>query len=280
MATRLKIALGGIAGSLAYIGLGVWGWGGFGPFFANPARIAGTLVLIALTIAALFTNASLSSGEREDRSNRWVLAALGILSILGGYLAPYTDRKDFWVLDGDTVRWIGVVLVAVGGIIRLWPVFVLGRRFSGLVAIQPGHSLVTTGIYGVVRNPSYVGLLLTPFGWSLVFRSIVGVILTALMIPPLIARIHAEERLLRSQFGGEYEAYCRRTWRLIPAFIDLTRQTARRWSPKDSRQKSAHENHRGRDLQILGGLVQLASGPGLDGRRACGLGRGVAAWRH
>jgi protein-S-isoprenylcysteine O-methyltransferase Ste14 len=40
--------------------------------------------------------------------------------------------------------------------------------------------------------------------------------LTALLIPPLVARIRAEETLLRTQFGGEYEAYCSRTSRLIP----------------------------------------------------------------
>lgn len=216
MSAGLKIKIGAIAGSLAYIGLAIWGWDGFAPFFANPARIAGTLVMLALTIAGLFTQASLSSGEREDRGNRWVLAAFGILSILAGYLAPYTDRKNFWVLDGDTMRWTSVVLVAVGGIIRLWPVFVLGKRFSGLVAIQPDHTLVTTGIYGVVRNPSYVGMMLISFAWSLVFRSGVGLILVALMIPPLIARIRSEERLLTSQFGEEYEAYRRKTWRLIP----------------------------------------------------------------
>jgi protein-S-isoprenylcysteine O-methyltransferase Ste14 len=44
----------------------------------------------------------------------------------------------------------------------------------------------------------------------------VGVLLTALLIPPLVARIRAEERLLRSQFRGEYEVYCNRTSRLIP----------------------------------------------------------------
>ena len=52
------------------------------------------------------------------------------------------------------------MLFAVGGALRIWPVFVLGRRFSGLVAIQPGHTLVTTGIYSVIRNPSYLGLLI------------------------------------------------------------------------------------------------------------------------
>jgi protein-S-isoprenylcysteine O-methyltransferase Ste14 len=216
MRAGLKIRLSAVAGTCLYLGLAIWGWGGFGPFFAHPARIAVTLIFFALTIASLFTEGNLSTGEREDRGNRWVLAAFSVLSILSAWLCAYTDRKDIWVLDGDTVRWIGVALLVPGGIIRLWPVYVLGRRFSGLVAIQPGHRLVTTGIYRLVRNPSYVGLLLSSFAWSLAFRSGVGLILSALMIPPLVARIHAEERLLASQFGGEYETYRRRTWRLVP----------------------------------------------------------------
>jgi protein-S-isoprenylcysteine O-methyltransferase Ste14 len=216
MPAGFKIRLSAIVGTCLYLGLAIWGWGGFGPFFSHPARIAVTVIYFALTFAALFTEGNISTGEREDRDNRWVLAAFTVLTILSAYVSAYTDRKDFWVLDGDTVRWIGVVLVVPGGIIRLWPVYVLGRRFSGLVAIQPGHRLVTTGIYRLVRNPSYVGLLLSSFAWNLVFRSSVGLVLSALMIPPLIARIHAEERLLASHFGAEYEAYRQRTWRLVP----------------------------------------------------------------
>jgi protein-S-isoprenylcysteine O-methyltransferase Ste14 len=93
---------------------------------------------------------------------------------------------------------------------------VLGRRFSGLVAIQPGHTLVTTGVYSVIRHPSYLGLLVNSLGWGLAFRSGVGVLLTALSIPPLLARIRAEEMLLRTQFGADYDAYRARTSRLIP----------------------------------------------------------------
>ena len=44
-------------------------------------------------------------------------------------------------------------------------------------------------------------------GWGLAFRSGVGVLLTTLTIVPLVGRIRAEERLLRSQFGAEYDAY-------------------------------------------------------------------------
>jgi protein-S-isoprenylcysteine O-methyltransferase Ste14 len=139
-----------------------------------------------------------------------------VLGILDGWLPPYSDRSELLIFGGDGVRWAGVVLGAAGGILRIWPVFVLGRRFSGLVAIQKDHRLVTGGIYKRVRNPSYLGLLLSVVGWALAFRSILGLVLAALFVPVLIGRIDAEERLLKQHFGAEYEAYRARSWRLIP----------------------------------------------------------------
>jgi protein-S-isoprenylcysteine O-methyltransferase Ste14 len=211
-----KLAAFAIAGSLAYLGLAILGRGGFAAFFSHASLIALAIVLFVLTGVALFSGGNLSPGEREDRGNRWVLTAFGLIGLLLAYLPAYTDRTDFWTLDGDAVRWLGVVLFAAGSALRIWPVFVLGRRFSGLVAIQPGHTLVTSGIYGVIRHPSYLGLLVGSLGWALAFRSALGVLLTALFIPPLVARIGAEERLLRMQFGDEYDAYRSRTSRLIP----------------------------------------------------------------
>ncbi len=211
-----RLAFVTIVGTLAFFGLAVLGWGGFAAFFSHPARIALTIALFALSGAALFSGGNLSPGVREDRANRWVIVAFSLIGLLAGYLPAYTDRKEFWTLDGDSIRWLGVVLFAAGGALRLWPVFVLGRRFSGLVAIQPGHTLVTSGVYGIIRHPSYLGLIVNSLGWALAFRSGVGVLLTALMIPPLLARIRAEEALLRTQFGSEYDAYRRRTPRLIP----------------------------------------------------------------
>ncbi|MCY1221305.1 Isoprenylcysteine carboxyl methyltransferase (ICMT) family protein [compost metagenome] len=210
------LAIATLAGTLVYLAIAIAGWGGIAPFFAHPARVALTLVLFALSIAALFSGGNISSGMREDRGNRWVLAVFGVLGLLAAYLPPLTDRIGFWTLDGDTMRWIGVALFAGGGVLRLWPVFVLGRRFSGLVAIQPGHTLVTTGIYGVIRHPSYLGFLVSSLGWVLAFLSGVGVVLTLLMVPVLLARIRAEEALLRDQFGDEYASYCDRTWRMLP----------------------------------------------------------------
>jgi protein-S-isoprenylcysteine O-methyltransferase Ste14 len=139
-----------------------------------------------------------------------------LIGLLQAFLPAWSDRKGIWIIDGDAARWLGVILFAAGGAMRIWPVFVLGTRFSGLVAIQPGHTLATSGIYRIIRHPSYLGLLVASLGWGLAFRSGVGVLLAALLIPPLAARIQAEERLLRSEFGAEYDTYRGRTSRLIP----------------------------------------------------------------
>jgi len=203
------------ASTAAYFALAILGWGGMA-FFANPARIALGIVTFLMALVALFAGGNLSPGVREDRGNRWVIAAFSGIGLLGGFLPAYTDRIGFWTIDADTVRWLGVAIFAAGGALRLWPVFVLGPRFSGLVAIQPGHTLVTTGIYRFIRHPSYLGLILTALGWALAFRSGVGLLLLALLAPPLLSRIHAEERLLEMQFGDQYRAYVKNTWRLFP----------------------------------------------------------------
>ncbi len=197
-------------------GLAILGWGGFAAFFSNPARVGLGIVVLVLTVAALFSSGNLSSGQQEDRGNRWVFIAFTVLALLLAYLPAYTDRKGILVIDGDATRWLGVATSLVGGWLRLWPVFVLGNRFSGLVAIQPGHTLVTTGIYSKIRNPSYLGLLVGTLGWGLVFRSEIGIVITVLMVLPLLGRMNAEEKLLREHFGSEYDAYYSRTKRLIP----------------------------------------------------------------
>lgn len=143
-----------------YLGLAALGWGGVGAFLAHPARVVLVVITVLLAIAALLAGGNLSPGEREDRTNRWVLPVFGVIGFASAWLPAYTDRLDLWCIDGDAVRWLGVVLYAAGGALRVWPVYVLGNRFSGLVAIQPGHTLVTGGIYQYVRNPSYLGLLI------------------------------------------------------------------------------------------------------------------------
>ena len=147
-----------VVGAGIYLGLAILGRGGIAAFFSQPALTALTAVFTVLCAAAPFAGGNLSSGVREDRENRWVIAVFSLIGLLQAFLPAWSDRKGIWIIDGDAVRWLGVILFAAGGAMRIWPVFVLGTRFSGLVAIQPGHTLVTSGIYRIIRHPSYLGL--------------------------------------------------------------------------------------------------------------------------
>ncbi len=216
MRMTLPLALITAVSLTAYLGLAIAGEGGFGRFFSRPQLTAVVVVTIAAGAAALFSEGDINPGVREDRSNRWVIGAVTLLGLLLAWLPAFADRRDILTFGGEGVRWLGVALYAVGGALRMAPVFVLGRRFSGLVAIQPDHRLVTDGIYGIIRHPSYLGLVINTLGWSLVFRSGIGVFLVVLILLVLIGRMNAEERLLGETFGAEYDAYRARTWRLVP----------------------------------------------------------------
>ena len=212
---RTIAALLAVAATAAWLGLAVWGEGGLHAFAAHVPLVWVAIVTLVQGAVAPLTQGSLSPGVREDRGNRWVVAAFGVIGLVDGYLPAWSDRTGFLAM-AEAVRWPGAILYTLGGGLRFWPVLVLGRRFSGLVAIQEGHELVTGGVYGLVRHPSYLGMLAMTLGWGLAFRSWLGVILAALTILPLIARVQAEERLLASEFGAPYAAYRARTWRLLP----------------------------------------------------------------
>jgi protein-S-isoprenylcysteine O-methyltransferase Ste14 len=205
-----------LAGSALFLGLAVLGWGSAAALVAHPARAGFVALSLVFTLVGLLSPANFSSGVREDRRDRWIFlpSALGLGLLF--WLVPYLDRRDLLCLDGDAARYAGLALFLLGCLLRTWPVFVLGRRFSGLVAIQPGHELVTDGPYRYVRHPSYLGMMVGLAGWALVFRSAVGLAATALGLVVLVARIEDEEALLASQFGERYAEYRRRTWRLVP----------------------------------------------------------------
>ena len=208
----------GIGGTLPFLALVIWGWGDWTTFFANPARVG--LIILTLSGATAYGfsgSSSVGIGRREDPGSRWIFIPLIIMAIAFAWLPPHLDRLNRWSIDGDAVRYLGLIITAIGGFVRVATVFELGHRFSIFVAVQPDHRLKTDGFYRFVRHPSYLGALLAMVGWALVFRSIIGLFLTAAICVPIIARIRAEEDFLVREFVDQYRAYQQRTrWRLVP----------------------------------------------------------------
>src|SRR5271165_926646 len=98
-----RLALVTIVSLTAYLGLAILGEGGAGRFFSHSSLIALSIVTVVLGVAALFSEGHVGSGVREDRSNRWVIAALGVLGLLDAYLPAYADRHDILTFGGEGV---------------------------------------------------------------------------------------------------------------------------------------------------------------------------------
>jgi hypothetical protein len=60
--TKSRLMLITIIATLAYLGLGILGWGGFPAFFSYPALIALAITLLVLSGVAVFSGANLSPG--------------------------------------------------------------------------------------------------------------------------------------------------------------------------------------------------------------------------
>src|SRR4051794_39667896 len=89
-----------VIGTGAFVGLAVWGEGGWAAFFSHLPLTALAVITIVMTTAACCSNVNLSPGEKEDRRNRWVLSGFGVLALLTAWLPAWTDRNDIWTFGG------------------------------------------------------------------------------------------------------------------------------------------------------------------------------------
>jgi len=168
-----------------------------------------------------------------------------MISMSSSHTTYATTVLSILMRDSDRAQDIGLTplsiaglgLVVVGAWLREKCYRALGPLFTIELAIRKDHKLVTTGPYGVVRHPSYAGILAvqaglvcwfcSPGSWlreSGVLESTVGsgfVYVSGLILGFIImfgvSRMGREEKELRKAFGGEWDAWARRVpYRLVP----------------------------------------------------------------
>jgi protein-S-isoprenylcysteine O-methyltransferase Ste14 len=162
---------------------------------------------------------NLSKGEESKLVRRQSVVLLVIAPLFFGtlFLLPFADRRSIGVMIvSQLVRWLGLVLCVLGFVLTSWARAALGRMYSGQVTIQESHQLIKTGLYRYVRHPIYLGMLCFALGLSFLFRSWIGLVVMIPIVGGLLLRIKDEEGVLHKEFGSEWEAYCKRSWRFIP----------------------------------------------------------------
>ena len=155
---------------------------------------------------------------REDRtddrgSSLWFVIVLPF-SWFGALALAGSPRGSF---GSFPVFVLGLMVMAVGQLLRWWSVGTLGRLFTINVAIRPGHLLVDSGPYRHMRHPSYTALLLVHIGAALCLGNALAALVLVLPITAvLLNRMRVEEDVLASGLGQPYRDYMTRTKRLIP----------------------------------------------------------------
>jgi len=194
-----------------------WGIRDAAGFFASASRAIFMAAILAGIISASATiKKPNQKGTRTASGQRQLLALLQLITIALTVFLPFADRRGILVMHADFERWVGVAMVLAGYVISVIALRTLGSNYSVYVTIQEQHRLVQNGIYGVVRNPIYLGNLLSWSGACLVFRSWLAIPTFAFFLAFAVLRGAQEERVLREVFSAEFDAYCRRTWCILP----------------------------------------------------------------
>jgi protein-S-isoprenylcysteine O-methyltransferase Ste14 len=114
------------------------------------------------------------------------------------------------------VQLAGFAIAVVSALFAAWGMWTLGRSYGIRIDIFEGHTLKTDGVFALVRHPMYFGIVTYHLGAALALESVPLLILTAIVVVPLtVARIAAEEKVLREAFAP-YADYARRVPALVP----------------------------------------------------------------
>jgi protein-S-isoprenylcysteine O-methyltransferase Ste14 len=112
----------------------------------------------------------------------------------------------------------GTAMVITGAVLNIVGRLQLKGNWANHIRIYDGHTLIRSGLYGIVRHPLYASLMLMLFGGSLVYRNWLSAVLTALVfIPFMYYRARQEEALLSEEFA-DYAEYRRSTGMFFPKF--------------------------------------------------------------
>jgi protein-S-isoprenylcysteine O-methyltransferase len=116
--------------------------------------------------------------------------------------------------------WGGVVVALAGLGLRWWSMAVLGRFYSRTLLIADGHELIETGPYRYVRHPGYLGSLMVWVGVGMALAPLaIDLLIAVILVVTYLRRITHEEAMLVEALGEPYQAYQKRTFKVLPPVL-------------------------------------------------------------
>lgn len=168
---------------------------------------------------ALLAERTKAPGTGNQQSwDKYLMVAILAIALLWLVVLPLDAERFHW--SPSFPLWLKIL----GGVALLPAWYLIERTtmentfLSAQVRIQGERQqqVITTGVYGLVRHPLYLGCALMMLGAPLLIGSVYGLLISALGLLLLVGRIMGEERMLLEELDG-YAAYRQKVkYRLIP----------------------------------------------------------------
>ena len=223
--TRSKFILN-LAISLVFFPLvillaaGDWGWLEgwiFSLWFS--AMVLSILIYLYLKDPALLAERSKAPGSENQKTwDAYLLTGLYLVMIAWFVIMPLDAKRFGWSpLFPAWVKILGFAAL-IPALYLLYFTTVQNTYLSTLVRIQGERhqKVISTGVYGFVRHPLYLGALLMFLGAPLLLGSLWGLILGLIGTAGVAVRIMGEEKMLAEELEGYEEYRLKVKYRLIP----------------------------------------------------------------
>jgi protein-S-isoprenylcysteine O-methyltransferase Ste14 len=199
---------------------GDWGWLEGWMFAIWYVGVAlSTLTYLYRNDPALLQERFKQPGTGNEKGwDQYFMYAIQILFWAWIIIMPLDAKRFAWSLD------FPLWLKSLGGIALLPAFFLFYRSFtdntflSPLVRIQSERKqqVVSTGVYGFVRHPMYLGGIFLFIGTPILLGSLFGVLIGFVVSLLLVARILGEEKMLVEELEGYTDYKTHVKYRLIP----------------------------------------------------------------
>jgi hypothetical protein len=159
-----------------------------------------------------------SKSEDSAKKDKGTLRMIWISILLTVFVSVSISKStDFKIGPAPFINYMGLGMMILGIIFRMWVVFSLGKFFTVDVTIRNDHQLKKNGFYKWVRHPSYTFFFVSLAGLGCSLNNWYSLLLNLIiMFFVMNKRIKVEEAALTEAFGTEYEDYKKKTRRLIP----------------------------------------------------------------
>ena len=152
---------------------------------------------------------------KEKENQQKLLSIFSTSIFLAGFIIPGLDHRFAWS-NIPTYIIITADIIVLLGYLMIFFVFKQNSYASRIIEINENQKVISTGLYGVVRHPMYLGVLIMFLPTPIALGSFWALIPFAVLPVSIILRILNEEKVLSDNLQG-YKEYCQKTrFRLIP----------------------------------------------------------------